>query len=111
VASLLVIAACAAMLGFAAGSRAAPAEDATGVAGPELGQEVEAGCALALPPGHPPVGEARRLPPGHPSIGDGLLPPGHPPVGASPRLPAGHPPVPSVPAPMLLVEPPATFTI
>jgi hypothetical protein len=98
------------MLGFAAGSRAATARDAASLAGPELGQEVEAGCAV-LPPGHPSVGDGLRLPPGHPPIGDGLLPPGHPPIGAFPHLPAGHPPVRAEPAPILLVEPPTTFTI
>jgi hypothetical protein len=120
--SLLLIAACAAGLGFAAGSRAATAADAADLAGPGLGQELEAGCGLELPPGHPlvgggllppghpPIGDG-LLPPGHPPIGDGLLPPGHPPIGGLPRLPAGHPPVPRMPAPIRLLEPPATFTI
>ena len=51
---------------------------------------------VALPPGHPPVGQAMPLPPGHPPIQvyeRPALPPGHPPVSRMPRLPAGHPAV------------------
>lgn len=58
----------------------------------------DAGSA-ALPPGHPPIGNA--LPPGHPPIGE--LPPGHPPIGDE-ALPPGHPPIgrgaPSAPLPI-----------
>lgn len=110
-ASLILVAASAAALGFAAGSRAATAGDPAELASPEPGQEVETGCAAVLPPGHPSLGEGLHLPPGHPPIGDGLLPPGHPPVGAFPHLPAGHPPIRAEPLPLLQVEPPATFAI
>jgi hypothetical protein len=79
-----------------------PAEVLSGSAAASLAEGVGPGPApgpdcegqMKLPPGHPPVGEARPLPSGHPPIYRGpALPPGHPPVSMMPRLPAGHPPV------------------
>ena len=62
--------------------------------GPESAEPAPDPRALALPPGHPPIGDLERLlPPRHPPIrGEaGALPPGHP------ELPPGHPPIPSSP--------------
>jgi hypothetical protein len=92
----LVVATCLAGLGAAAGPQATPAGEAE--AEPTAGWEVGRGCAIELPPGHPPIETMQGLPPGHP------------PIGAYPRLPAGHPPIPSIP-PVLRSPPVSGFTI
>jgi hypothetical protein len=95
----LLLAACVAVLGLAAGSRAGPTVDQAAPEEPSLGSEVEHGCAIRLPPGHPPIGIMQGLPPGHP------------PLRAVPRLPPGHPPVRSMPPPAFLPPPVQPFTI
>jgi hypothetical protein len=87
----LFVAALVAVLGYAAGSWAGPTAEEATPDQPSLVSEVGGGCAIELPPGHPPIGTMQGLPPGHP------------PVRAIPRLPAGHPPIPSWPSPALQV--------
>jgi hypothetical protein len=87
----LLLVALVALLGFAAGSWTRTRATVAAPDEPSLGSEEVPGCAFALPPGHPPIGNW----PG--------LPPGHPPVWDVPRLPAGHPPIRSLPPPALLV--------
>jgi hypothetical protein len=84
---ILILAAAIAGLVIAAGSRAAPRGEQVALSVPVLAAEVEQGCAVGLPPGHPPIGTWRALPPGHP------------PVGVDSTLPAGHPPIPSMGSP------------
>jgi len=95
----LLLAAVVAWLGFAAGSRAAPAGDvALGTPSGGAASAEARGCAELFPPGHPPI---------ETMLG---LPPGHPPIRARPRLPAGHPPIPST-LPPLQAPPLPAFTI
>jgi hypothetical protein len=117
----LLVAACVAGLGLAAGSQAAPTVDGTECLPPG---HPPIGAMRGLPPGHPPIAIVPGLPPGHPPIGavpvhppghrpGGAalrLPPGHPPVREPPRLPPGHPPL-QAPAPLPLFPPAQTVTI
>jgi len=88
----------------------APAHSKEGASGAAFVMETSAtGCPAqsALPPGHPPVGDALALPPGHPPVAS-PLPPGHPPIAGA--LPPGHPPVPAMPRPPLVEPPPLVRT-
>jgi len=95
----LLLVACVAVLGLAAGSRAGPTVDQAAPEEPSLGSEAEHGCAIRLPPGHPPIGIMQGLPPGHP------------PLRTVPRLPPGHPPIPSTQPPAFLPPQQQPFTI
>lgn len=97
----LVLAACVAALGFAAGAAgwAGPAGATAAPGEPLPGLVAGDGCASGLPPGHPPIGIMQGLPPGHP------------PVRVLPRLPAGHPPIPAAQPSVPLLQQPRTITI
>jgi hypothetical protein len=104
----LLVAACVAGLGLAAGSDAAPTADGAECLPPG---HPPIGAMRGLPPGHPPIAIEPGLPPGHPPVGATLrLPPGHPPIRALPRLPPGHPPL-QAPPPLPSFPPAQTMTI